>query len=132
MSAKDSTAKQATDPKKAVTTPSSVAKAAPQKVREYIKQKGVFYFFCPGCKEYHSLHTIQPNNNGTTFVITGTLQSPTVTPMIGRIIEKFNKSKHANNPAHVCNSRITDGKIRYLENCSHALAGRIVDLPNVD
>ena len=35
----------------------------------------------------------------------------------------------------VCHSFVTDGKIRFLNDCTHALAGQTVDLPeefNVD
>jgi hypothetical protein len=114
-----------------VTSP-AVIKASKQKIRMYDKYPGLAYFYCPGCREYHSLNTTRPNNNGTTFVITGTLDKPTVTPMINRTIEKFNSSKHAKNPSHVCNSIIREGTIRFLENCTHDLAGRVVDLPFVD
>jgi hypothetical protein len=110
----------------------AVIKPPVQRMRMYAKDPGKYYFFCPGCAEYHSVSTTRPNANGTVFRISGTLQLPTVTPMINRSIEKFNSSKHANNPAHVCNSFIVEGKIRFLENCTHALAGRQVDLPNVD
>jgi hypothetical protein len=32
---------------------------------------------------------------------------------------------------HCCHSIITDGKIQFCGDCTHALAGKIVDLPDI-
>lgn len=46
----------------------------------------------------------------------------------------YNK-KHPDKPASftcgVCHSFVTDGKIQYLGDCTHALAGQTVELPEV-
>lgn len=102
------------------------------KLRAYTKLSGVFYFWCPGCSEHHSVHTDKVDLNGAMHLVTGTPDAPTVSSMISRTIEPFNKSKHANNREYICNSFIIDGKIRFLENCTHPLAGKTVDLPYVD
>jgi hypothetical protein len=102
------------------------------RLRPYAKLPGTLYFFCPGCREFHSIHTDKVNQDGVKHILTGTLERPTITPMISRQIEKFNVSKHAHNYDHRCNSFITDGNIRFLENCTHAFAGKVIELPFVD
>ena len=32
----------------------------------------------------------------------------------------------------VCHSYVTDGRIQFLSDCTHALAGQTVDLPDMD
>lgn len=100
------------------------------RIREYTKNPGVSYIFCTACQEFHSIHTKIPDVNGTIYNITGTLQQPTITPLVVRVIEKFNKSKHSAD--HICNGVVTEGQIRYLENCTHTLAGKSVELSFVD
>lgn len=33
---------------------------------------------------------------------------------------------------HVCHSFIRDGRIEFLSDCTHALAGQTVDLPDIE
>lgn len=33
---------------------------------------------------------------------------------------------------HVCHSFVTDGRIQFLNDCTHALAGQTVDLPEIE
>lgn len=55
----------------------------------------------------------------------GDLDRPTFTPSINSV-HTTSKAKH------VCHSFITDGRIQFLGDCTHALAGQTVDLPEVD
>lgn len=102
------------------------------RLRPYTKVPSTLYFMCPGCREFHSIHTDREDINGARHILTGTLERPTVSSMISRQIEKFNTSKHAANHEYRCNSFILDGNIRFLENCTHSLAGKVVELPFVD
>jgi len=49
------------------------------------------------------------------------LDNPTVSPSL---LEN-------NNPNRVCHSFIRDGKIQYLSDCHHHLAGQTVELPEI-
>jgi hypothetical protein len=107
------------------------------KVQEYAKQKGTYYFFCPACKEFHTVHTINTvtgHRNGLKFELQGTKDNPTFVPIgqpIERTIEKFNKSLHASRTDYVCVSIIRSGTIRFLPQSTHWLSGQIVPLPDL-
>jgi len=35
-------------------------------------------------------------------------------------------------PCSICHSLVTDGRIQFLSDCTHALAGQTVDLPEIE
>lgn len=78
-----------------------------------------YAFECPGCECSHSIPVSGPrawNWNGST-------EKPTFSPSI------FVNRGSANPTAPVCHSFVTDGKIQFLPDCSHKLAGQTVELP---
>lgn len=76
-------------------------------------------FHCPGCKYAHSI----PVSGPRAWNWNGSLELPTVRPSL-----LVNRS--STNPAvPVCHSWITDGKIQFLSDCTHSLAGQTVELP---
>lgn len=88
-------------------------------------------FRCPACDENHRV-TVGP------WSWNGSLDLPTFSPsvLVGGVQwaegEPFHKAEHAAVPAGgaiVCHSFVTDGRIQYLGDCTHALAGQTVDLP---
>jgi hypothetical protein len=103
------------------------------KIQEYNNQKGSYYFFCPACKEYHTVHTFKPHRNGLRFQLQGDVNNPTFVPNnqpIERTIESFNKNLHTD-PHYTCLSLIRSGWITFLSNSTHALAGQKVLLPEL-
>jgi len=68
-------------------------------------------FFCPGCGHAHVVDSRWSFN--------GDYNKPTFRPSVLVIGEKR------------CHSFVTDGKIQFLNDCSHELAGQTVDLPEV-
>lgn len=53
-------------------------------------------------------------------------QSPSIgLPWMGSL-------RNGDYPESRCHSFITDGKIQYLSDCFHELAGQTVDLPEID
>lgn len=93
-----------------------------------------YSFFCPGCDE---THTIPIKESG--WQLSGSTDHPTITPSL--LIRSGCKA-----PSHkagdecwctfggpfkcgVCHLFIRDGKIEYLTDCTHALAGQVIDLP---
>jgi hypothetical protein len=104
------------------------------KIQEYNNQKGVFYFHCPACREFHSVYTNKLHRNGLKFELQGDVDNPTFVPIaqpIERTIESFNKSVHTDIPGYTCLSIIRAGFIRYLPQCTHSLAGQQVELPQL-
>jgi hypothetical protein len=104
------------------------------KIQEYKNQKNSYYFFCPGCNEFHSVRTTTPHNDGLKFELQGNKENPTFVPIaqpIPRTIEKFNKSTHDSIPGYTCLSIIRSGHIRFLPQSTHLLAGQQVELPEL-
>lgn len=98
---------------------------------------GHVVFWCPGCNCAHG-----PNSS---WNFNGDLERPTFRPSIlvssghyspgrsnGSCWCTYN-AEHPDEPAPfkctVCHSFVTDGKIQFLSDSTHALAGQIVDLP---
>jgi len=60
----------------------------------------------------------------------GDFERPTFTPSVNSWWGGFRSGDH-DVPLHRCHSFITDGRIQFLGDCTHALANQTVDLPEV-
>lgn len=106
---------------------------------------GLVAFYCPGCKQYHA---IPVNGSGhPMWTFNNNYEKPTFSPSVlvtgghympnhtGRCWCDYNK-EHPDDPVldgcFRCHSFVTDGKIQYLSDCTHALAGQTVDLIDPD
>lgn len=72
------------------------------------------YFQCPGCDEVHGI-------DPTKWTFNGDAERPTISPSI---LCTWGQSKPGR-----CHSFVRDGRIEFLSDCTHALAGKTVDLP---
>lgn len=113
-------------------------------------------FFCPGCDEYHQVTVLQVGPRGAERVgpawgYNGNPDAPTFTPSIlvrgvridggdteiYRILEEYKLPEDRERMLAdrrintVCHSFVTDGRIQFLGDCTHALAGQTVDLPDI-
>lgn len=87
-------------------------------------------FRCPGCNDNHQIHV-------GTWVFNGDLERPTFSPSVlvtgtqWAADQAFHKPTHAVAPGErtICHSFVTDGRIQFLHDSTHTLAGRTVDLP---
>lgn len=86
---------------------------------------------CPACAadDAGSMHLFYVNmyddKPGWTF--NGNFEKPTFRPsMMARCTLGPEKREHR------CHSFVTDGKIQYLGDCTHALRGKTIDLPELD
>lgn len=78
-------------------------------------------FKCPGCRGPHTIPTSGPNAWG----FNGEVDRPTTTPSILVNRGRLNKTEH------ICHSFVVNGMIQFLSDCTHALAGQTVELPDV-
>lgn len=93
------------------------------KTKEFISYRGYDYvFFCPGCKCKHGFNV----TGSVTWGFNGDLSNPTVTPSINY------SAQSGNILLFRCHSFITDGKIQFLSDCTHELAGHTVELPEIN
>jgi len=77
--------------------------------------KKQFYFQCIGCGYNHAFRL---KSDGGHHFFNGDLDNPTISPSL---LENY--------PGQVCHSFIENGKIQYLSDCHHALAGQTIELP---
>lgn len=108
---------------------------------------GGYTFKCPGCNETHLVTTAVPNGNGMVWGWNGSTSQPTFTPSLlyrsghympgytsGRCWCDYNR-EHPDEPAPfscgICHSFVVNGHIQFLNDCTHALAGQTVPLPEL-
>lgn len=100
-------------------------------------------FHCPGCRESHTVRVAGPSAWGWN----GSLDAPTFTPSLlvrsGHYAPGHQGGDcwctyNAENPAEpspfrcqVCHSFIRDGRIEFLSDCTHELAGQTVEIPEL-
>lgn len=92
-------------------------------------------FNCPGCKIWHQIK--HGAGNGPRWGWNGDAERPTFTPSVlvtwnepSDVEEEFDdpsKDREAR-----CHTFVTDGRIQFLSDCTHALAGQTMELPEFD
>ena len=92
-----------------------------------------YRIFCPGCKEHHLLDF--------RWTFNANFEKPTFTPSL-KCMSSHPKGYSNENPAplgwegeyeeSVCHTFITDGNIKFLDDCTHNLKGQTVELPDVE
>lgn len=91
-----------------------------------IKRDTLLSFHCPGCKTQH--HIQHGAEDGPNWGWNQSSDKPTFTPSVLVTYPGLDAGKDGAPPA-VCHSFVTDGRIQFLSDCTHALAGQTVDLP---
>lgn len=78
-------------------------------------------FECPGCGFLHAPAVRgTPPRGAPVWDWNGSLEAPTISPSL---------LVTATDPTLVCHSFIRDGRIQFLGDCTHDLAGQTIDLP---
>lgn len=75
-------------------------------------------FHCPGCDDLHAV------SEGWTW--NGSLTAPTFSPSV--LVRYYNGT----DVEQVCHSHVVDGKMQFLNDCTHAQAGQTVEIPDWD
>lgn len=83
-------------------------------------------FHCPGCQRSHAIQS--GSDHGPNWTWNGSLTAPTFSPSVAVSYPGADAGKDGAPPA-MCHSFVTDGRIQYLSDCTHPLAGQTVDLP---
>lgn len=102
-------------------------------------------FHCPGCRENHMIYIEQTFDCGPhpVWSFNGDGNAPTFTPSIlvqgsawvppvvpGNIDAWRANPWEQSRVEMTCHSFVTDGRIQFLDDCTHSLAGQTVDLPD--
>lgn len=87
-----------------------------------------YLFDCPGCKCSHAPY-IRPHKapNGASWTFNDDLDKPTFTPSILSKVTRPDGSK-----TMICHLFVTNGMIHYLTDCTHSLAGQVIEMPESD
>jgi len=84
-------------------------------------------FWCPGCKHAHQITVYEDaNRQGPIWGFDGNADAPTFTPSI--FVNPPGQYQSPGSPS--CHSFVKDGRIQFLADCTHELAGQTVDLPD--
>lgn len=90
-----------------------------------------YFFRCPGCGWPHGVQTGE--GPGPRWGFNGNVDAPTFTPSVlvqtGSAVDPSIIWEDGD-PPRICHTFITDGKIQFLSDCDHALAGQTVDIPD--
>lgn len=90
------------------------------KLSKMTNQDGSFYgwmFECPGCKSWHVCDS--------RWTFNGDEVKPTFDGSV------LCRSKYGDPPTdRVCHLYVRDGKIEYLSDCTHEMAGQTIDMPD--
>lgn len=78
-----------------------------------------YYFHCPACE---FIHCVRVRGEQPLWTVSGVEEDkPTVSPSILAYADNFR-----------CHSFVREGRIQFLGDCTHKLAGQTVDLPDLD
>lgn len=97
---------------------------------------GRLSFHCPGCNTRHVV-TIRGEVSGTAWDWNSSLEKPTLSPSV--LVTWYKPSDNddefddaTKDVKMTCHSFVRDGRIEFLSDCTHALAGQTVDLPELE
>ena len=102
-----------------------------------------YLFWCPGCDHTHHVTVKQhPDGKGPVWGFNDNVEKPTFSPSLlvqydmweppvtPENMEQWKAAPWQQTKVHyVCHSFINDGKIQFLTDCTHKLAGQTVDIP---
>lgn len=86
---------------------------------------GVYAFYCPGCGKKHTVFTKDEGLKHPIWGFNGDMDKPTFTPSVCAISTSPDGEIR-------CHSFIRDGKIEYLQDSSHTLAGKTVEMIDLE
>lgn len=79
--------------------------------------EGSYFIKCPGCKSWHPFN-VDPSRPQV-WQFNGDVNKPTFTPSL---------LVNGSHPESRCHLFLTNGKIQFLSDCHHELAGQTVDM----
>jgi hypothetical protein len=82
--------------------------------------------WCPGCKSIHDFAVEQPFRNGARWTYSGVPESPTFSPSMNISVGPF-----PDGTTKRCHYFLRGGRIQFLNDSTHELAGQTVDLPDI-
>lgn len=102
-------------------------------VSKQLRKAGdLMIWWCPGCNRAHGIRiaelSAQAENFGPAWSWNADVDRPTFAPSV---LVQYNGADAGIDgaPPAVCHSFVQDGHMKFLEDCTHALAGQTVPIP---
>lgn len=92
-----------------------------------VDENGYFWHHCPGCDNTHIVPVVPTAHFPSVWGYNGNLDAPTLTPSV-KHTWPVTKGGERTGADHCCHYHITDGRIAYCADSTHALAGVTTDL----
>lgn len=102
------------------------------KLAKVSNHPGLYLFRCPGCEHLHQISDKTDTGPGHKWEFNGDLDRPTFSPSYLLWHPGMRGGKATGERTNICHSFIKDGKIQFLNDCFHHLAGKTVDLPEIE
>lgn len=93
-------------------------------IREWPGGRGMLTFWCPGCSTGHSITF----GTAETWTWDGNADRPTFEPSVLVNGIRGNSTEEWNRAHPRCHTFVRAGRIEYLSDCEHELAGQTVDM----
>lgn len=87
--------------------------------------------WCPGCDEMHLIAVHEPFANGAKWTFDGDVNRPTFSPSINIYSPRCEWGDGEVTPEQRCHYFLRAGRLEFLGDCTHALKGQTVDLPDL-
>jgi hypothetical protein len=92
---------------------------------------GYHAIWCPACEELHEFAVDRPFHNGHRWTFDGNVQAPTFQPSMNIRVGPYPDGSKRAGQMDVCHFFLHGGRLQYLGDCTHALKGQTVDLPDL-
>jgi hypothetical protein len=88
---------------------------------------GRAHFMCPACDSIHTISVAydEADPKRPIWGWNNSDDSPTFTPSINRILGPY-----PDGSSKICHSFVRDGHIQFLGDCTHAFAGKTMEIPD--
>lgn len=96
-------------------------------------------FDCPGCGNLHAV-PVSERGDGRNWSFNGDMGRPTLAPSIlargthppnDEELKRITSGEKIEPRKYVCHSFVRNGNIEFLGDCTHALAGKTIELPEI-
>lgn len=89
--------------------------------------------WCPACMGMHAFFVDRPTSKGHRWRFNGDVNRPTFTPSMNIRTGKYADPKFIDteNLSSICHYILTAGRMQFCGDCTHALRGQSIDLPDL-
>lgn len=105
-------------------------------IARYVDDRGVvsgghYGHWCPGCADDHDIAVDRPFHNNAIWRFNRDVGKPTFEPSINIRVGPYPDASKKAGQIEVCHYFLRSGSIQFLSDCTHALRGQTVPLPDL-